>query len=229
MITRLTEHLYRVISDLNIILERGFHADLKPHYMALTNSINEFKETPEILYKELFEPWCKEDFCRFCRLINIIQNKDFEWQMNSISLLPQFIVMFNELCKIYDEIEMRQPEIVKGVDAETTEGLRLPDELNTERARKYFARAVEAQFMELTPTGAKWLFGGDRGKARLAYFLERVYCPEPTDALQAPQCRVLEQYFSVHRLDRAIQQNADTGKSPAVKQWRADIDNLFTD
>ena len=229
MITRLAENLYHVISDLNILIERGFHTDLKQHYRALEASINEFKETPEMLYKELFEPWCKEDFCRFCRLINIIQNKEDDWQENSIRLTPYFPILFNELCQIYDEIEMRQPEIIKIIEGGNTEGLRLPDELNTDRARKYFAQAVEAKLMEMTPTGAKWLFGGNRGKARLAYFLERVYCPERTDILQASQYRQLEHYFNVDRLDRASQQNADTGKSRAVKQWRAEIEKLFTD
>ena len=229
MITRLAENLYRVVSDLDIMLTRGFHTDLKQHYRALETSINEFKETPEILYKELFEPWCKEDFCRFCRLINIIQNKDDDWQDNLLRLAPYSFDLFNELCQIYDEIEMRQPEIIKIIATDTAEGLRLPDELNTDRARKYFARAVEAQFMELTPKGAKWLFGGDRSKARLAYFLERVYCPKPTDKLQASQYNLLEHYFSVRRLDRASQQNADTGKSQAVKQWRAEIEKLFND
>lgn len=105
----------------------------------------------------------------------------------------------------------------------------LPDELNTDRARKYFARAVEVGYMQLTPTGAIWLFGGNRGKARLAYFLEKVFCPEPTDKLQTSQCKELDRFFNVDRLDRASQQNADTGKSQAVKKWRAEIDELFID
>ena len=142
MITQLTETLYHVISDLNIMIECGFHTDLTQHYKALEASIREYKETPEALYKELFEPWCREDFSRFCRLVNIIENKNEDWQENSIKILPDFAVIFNELCFIYDEIAMRQPELVKSIKVDTAEGVKMPDELNTDRARKYFARAV---------------------------------------------------------------------------------------
>lgn len=106
----------------------------------------------------------------------------------------------------------------------------LPDSLNTDRATKYFARAVEVGYMKSTATGYKWEYGGNRGKARLAYFVERVYCPTHTDTIQACQCRDLENLFGVTRLDRSLQQNADTGKSQAVKNWRADIDSkIFFD
>lgn len=220
MITRLTEHLYRVISDLNIVIEYGLHTDLKQHYRELTNSIKEFKETPEILYKELFEPWCKVDFYRFCRLINIIQNKDDEWQENSISLLPYFPVLFNELCQIYGEIEMRQPEMVKSMQTDTVEGLRLPDELNTDRARKYFARAVEAKFMKLTRTGAKWL----KPLARLGYLCLKIY-PQPRPIT------ALEKYFGItNDLSAAITQASYEAKRGDVIKWRAEIDkNIFFD
>lgn len=103
----------------------------------------------------------------------------------------------------------------------------LPDELNTDRAQKYFARAVECGYMTRTATGYKWRYGDNRGKARLAYFIERVYCPTRTDKIQARQCRLLENLFGVERLDRALQQNADTGTSQVVKDWRADIDNTI--
>lgn len=107
---------------------------------------------------------------------------------------------------------------------------KLPLELDTDRARKYFAIAVDANYMEKNDTGYKWLFGGKRGgKARLAYFIERIYCLTATDKIQADKRRLLERLFGVERLDRALQQNADTGKSQTVKNWRAQIDNLFTD
>lgn len=109
----------------------------------------------------------------------------------------------------------------------TAEPLSQYPKLDTERARTAFAKAIERGYMERTASGYKWLFGGDRGKARLAYFVERVYCPTPTDTLTAEICRQIEQLFGVNRLDRTMQQNADTGKSAAVKKWRATIDALF--
>lgn len=147
MITQLTENLYRVISDLNIMIELGFHSNLTQHYKALEASIHEYKETPETLYKELFEPWCKEDFCRFCRLINIIENKNEDWQENSIRILPEFAVIFIDLCSIYDEIEMRQPEFVKSIETDAPEGVKMPDKLNTDRARGYFEKAIRLGLM----------------------------------------------------------------------------------
>lgn len=114
---------------------------------------------------------------------------------------------------------------------DTTQCPGLPPDLDTERARKYFARAVEVGYMKPTASGYKWEFGDNRGaKARLAYFVERIYCPTATDKIRADKIRQLQQLFEVERLDRAIQQNADTGKSKAVMKWRAEIDkNIFCD
>ena len=114
---------------------------------------------------------------------------------------------------------------------DTTQYPGLPPDLDTERARKYFARAVEVGYMKPTSTGYKWEFGGTHGaKARLAYFVERVYCPTATDKIRADIIKPLQQLFEAERLDRAIQQNADSGKTKAVKEWRAEIDkNIFGD
>ncbi|MCH5222245.1 MAG: hypothetical protein J1F05_08000 [Muribaculaceae bacterium] len=101
--------------------------------------------------------------------------------------------------------------------------------IKTDRAVKYFAKAIQNGFMEPTTKGYRWLYGGERGgKARLAYFLVKVYCPARTDTLQAEEIRQLERAFNTKpRLDRAMQQNVDTGKSQAVQKWREKIDELF--
>ena len=224
MITQLTENLYHVISDLNIMIKCGFHTDLTQHYKALEASIREYKETPEALYRELFEPWCREDFSRFCRLVNIIENKNEDWQENSIKILPDFAVIFNELCFIYNEIAMRQPEFVKSIEVDTTEGVKMPEELNTDRARKYFARAIECGYMKPIANGYKWEFGGKRGAlARLGYFLYKTLCPTNTE--QIPQ-QAVNRLFGVKRIDSAIAQ-VHNAKKP--QKWRAEIDKLFVD
>lgn len=108
------------------------------------------------------------------------------------------------------------------------DSLNLPPDLNTERARKYFQRAIDAGFMAKANNGYKWLFGGDRGsKARLAYFIEKVYCPAATDLLEAARIRELERLFGIVRLDRAIQQNVEAGAAQSVKKWRANIDEVI--
>lgn len=114
MIATLTESLYNVVSDFNIMIERGFYsAQFQEHYKALEASISDFKKSREVLYKELFEPWCKVDFCRFCRLTNRILNHSEEWQEKALRISPDFPILLNELCLIYDEMEQRAPELVE--------------------------------------------------------------------------------------------------------------------
>lgn len=101
--------------------------------------------------------------------------------------------------------------------------LLLPDELNTKRAQKYFARAIEAGLMRVTPDGLpRW--EGKRGSvAMLGYFLERVYCPDNTEKL--PE-QALNRLFDVVRIGSAITQ-LHNAKEP--QKWRKEIDKLFTD
>jgi hypothetical protein len=101
----------------------------------------------------------------------------------------------------------------------------LPSELDTERARKYFARAVEVGYMTPTGTGYKWKFGGERGcLARLGYFVERVYCPTNTE--QIPE-QSINKLFVVNRIASAITQ-LHNAKKP--QKWRAEIDDkIFFD
>ena len=89
-------------------------------------------------------------------------------------------------------------------DTSTPEAVDLPSELSTERARKYFARAVEREWMATTSTGYKWMFGGARGcLARLGYFVMRVFCPTNTE--QIPE-QAINRLFGVNRIGGAITQ-----------------------
>ena len=101
----------------------------------------------------------------------------------------------------------------------------------TPRSEKYFERAINKGYMRVSGNGYKWSWGGAKGaKARLAYFLEKLYCPSPTDKFSSEVIRQLEILFDVVRLDRAISQNADTGKSECVKRWKDEIDTkIFFD
>ena len=100
----------------------------------------------------------------------------------------------------------------------------LPEELNTDRVRKYFARAVECGYMKPIGNGYKWEFGGKRGAlARLGYFLYKTLCPTNTE--QIPQ-QAVNRLFGVNRIDSAIAQ-VHNAKKP--QKWRAEIDKLFID
>lgn len=88
-----------------------------------------------------------------------------------------------------------------------------------EDVKKYFERAIEAKFMEETPTGYKWLFGGNVGKARFAYFLENVY----TNNFRPVPYKEIEALFGYSRLASAVYQIKD---KEGLK-WMPEIDKLF--
>lgn len=103
----------------------------------------------------------------------------------------------------------------------------LPTVNDNEREHKYFGRAVAVRYITLTNDGYRWHNIGQRGgKAQLAYFIERLYCPTNTE--QVPESAI-NKLFGVDRIGKAIGQNADT-KHPDKQKWRADIDNkIFYD
>lgn len=95
-----------------------------------------------------------------------------------------------------------------------------PQEPSTDRAKKAFAAAVEAGFMEKTGTGYKWKY--NRGSnVSLAYFLVKVYSPDNTS--QTPYT-ALGRVFGVSRLDSA----ADKAFNAKNNQlWREKLDELL--
>ena len=99
-----------------------------------------------------------------------------------------------------------------------------PD-IMTERAKKYFAKAVEAGYMTKTESGCKWIFlnGGRGAKAALAYFIQKVYSPDVTKPQSIPY-KALQNLFGVKRLDSAINGLLNVKKE---QTWRGDIDSLF--
>lgn len=95
-----------------------------------------------------------------------------------------------------------------------------PQEPSTDRAKKAFAAAVDAGFMEKTGTGYEWKY--NRGsKASLAYFLEKTYSPDNTS--QTP-FTALGRLFGVPRLDSHADQ---VNQAKNEQKWRAKIDELL--
>lgn len=100
---------------------------------------------------------------------------------------------------------------------------KLPIELDTERARKCFAKAIEAQYIKVLDNGLQWVFGDSKGQARLGYFCNKVFeTPRPINKL--------EEIFKVKKLSSSIS-NADIeAKRADVKKWRNEItDTIFND
>lgn len=101
--------------------------------------------------------------------------------------------------------------------------LDLPAELDTERARKYFKRAIDAGFMCKTDSGYKWLYGGSNGQVRLGYFISKTYG-------SGRRVNKLERLFDVQKLSASITQ-AETynGHRADVLEWRTEIDTMLSD
>lgn len=118
--------------------------------------------------------------------------------------------------------EVQRDIFSKGQQAGSDGGATLPKELNTERARKYFVKAINVGYMRKEGNGYKWLFGNDRGRrASLGYFILKVYAPNNTGYI--PE-KAVNQLFGVNRIGSAISQ-IQSAKKP--QKWREEIDNLF--
>jgi hypothetical protein len=105
----------------------------------------------------------------------------------------------------------------------------LPKELDTDNARKYFPKAIERQYMQVTADGKyHWTGTGDRGEnAQLAYFLGRVYNYKHTVNGNAGENfpeESLNELFGVKRLYSSLTQVYNAQKR---QRWRAKIDALF--
>lgn len=107
------------------------------------------------------------------------------------------------------------------------DGLYLPIELDTERARKYFAKALDDGFMKKTDKGYEWIYGENKGQIRLGYFCSKVYPKE--DYIQRP-INVLEELFGVNKLSASISR-AETmePKRADVRKWLQEMDVFFAD
>lgn len=88
-----------------------------------------------------------------------------------------------------------------------------------EPKQQYFDKAVEKGVMRKTESGYKWLFGGNCGKVRLAYFLTKIH-----GKYGKIPFKHYEELFGMKRLDRAVSQLADVKKP---QKWRAYIDELL--
>ena len=99
-------------------------------------------------------------------------------------------------------------------------------DIMTDRAKKYFEKAIEVGYMEKAGCGYKWTFPVSRGaKAALCYFIMKVYSPDPRST-NTIHYKALEKLFAVKRLDSATGAMWNA-KNP--QEWRGKIDSLFND
>lgn len=105
----------------------------------------------------------------------------------------------------------------------------LPKELDTPRARRYFAEAVRLGYMELTEDGRyRWLGTGRKPcTAELAYFLGKVYNYKHTITGNAGENfpeESLNRLFGATRLYSSLTQVYNAQKP---QRWRSMIDAMF--
>lgn len=103
--------------------------------------------------------------------------------------------------------------------------IKLPDELNTQKAINCFNKALEGNFIEQVDNGFKWV---DNSQARLAYFCQEIYCKDENgndNQKQFPET-ALNKLFNVSRLGKARSQLANN-KNGGKPQNSYDLDKLL--
>ena len=128
-----------------------------------------------------------------------------------------------DLGKMVQNTIFKNNEPQQANNGQTTGKLNLPSELDTERARKYIAKAIQAKYIIVTDKGLQWVYGGNKGQARLGYFCNKVYeAPRPVNKL--------EETFKVKKLSSSITNAAIEAKRADVIKWRNIIeDTIFND
>lgn len=128
---------------------------------------------------------------------------------------------FKILYKIATHANEPQQEPVKhdtkpmGID----EALDFCRDERRERAKVYFKKAMQKEWIKATGTGLKWY----KSKVELAYFCGRVFCPKNTERFPGT---ALDKLFGANRLQSALTQIQDAKKP---QKWKPIIDSIFED
>ena len=77
--------------------------------------------------------------------------------------------------------------------------------------------------MKKEDSNYKWMYGGEKGQARLGYFCNKIYSsPRPINKL--------EEFFGVKKLSASITNADNEAKRADVKKWRNEMNNnIFND
>lgn len=108
--------------------------------------------------------------------------------------------------------------------------LPLPEELDTERAQKYFPMAIEKGWMSFEQGRYTWHGVTKKGAAtQLAYFCGKVYECRYSEKYSGNTgkrlpAKALQELFGVEGLHNLLKQ---AYKGTAIQQWRSSIDALF--
>lgn len=101
----------------------------------------------------------------------------------------------------------------------------LPTELVTNEVKKQFDKAIQANIIEITPQGIR---RKNISKAQLAYFLQKIYQPNPANKVNFPDTE-LSIFFGESRLGRAASRLMDNKNNGGKPKGYDIIDKLFVD
>lgn len=185
--------------------------DRKEYYRVIFDAYNELKNHEQNI---------KEDYNLYIerenRSFTLFRSEEYEAVEAMFCICKayhdeiEYITEELNLCQKSEKSDIKKKEVTERFHFET------------EREKKYFAKAIEADLMKKTDSGCRWLHNNNL-KASLGYFLNKVFNPKGTT--QIPYQR-MENIFNVSRLDVAIDQ-AINAKKP--QKWRKEIDALFDD
>ena len=115
----------------------------------------------------------------------------------------------------------------KGTDTNLETLLQAHDNLNTDRAKEVFGKAIEKGLIVVFDNGLK---KQGISKAQLAYMLQRIYIPDATgaDGKQFPET-ALNGLFDESRLGEALRKLADNKNTNGKPRGYQVIDGLFND
>ena len=141
----------------------------------------------------------------------------------------------NEVCKPEGEATPRGAGYLppdkgtaeKGTDTNLETLLQAHDNLNTDRAKEVFGKAIEKGLIVVFGNGLK---KQGISKAQLAYMLQRIYIPDATgaDGKQFPET-ALNGLFDESRLGEALRKLADNKNTNGKPRGYQVIDGLFND
>ena len=176
-------------------------------------------------YKEN-EPNVIENLARWFDEMPHIELRNYKEHDIFVQRLNYIGVSRQELYEVYAAILLLEKY---GANSKESNGIKLPKELDTPKAREAFAKALESKYMEATDDGRyRWIGTSKKPNiSELAYFLGKVYNYKHTtygnDGEAFPE-ESLNKLFGVTRLYSSLTQVYNAKKK---QRWRPMIDTLF--
>lgn len=155
-----------------------------------------------------------------------IYKPDVESVVNQIWTIPMTLPMLK--VQTVGMLSIVWLEQHKQVNEPNGNGIQLPKDLDTPKARKYFALAIEKQYMTIDNGKYRWI-GTCKitNNSELSYFLGKIYNYVHTDngnaGMSFPQ-ESLNNLFGVKRLYQSLTQVYNAKKK---QPWRSRIDAMF--